>query len=66
MLELITKVAAEWWHILNDSAFYILLGIAIAGLLKVVLNPNTVLNQLGHGRFSSVVKASLLGVPLPL
>jgi uncharacterized protein len=66
MLELITRVAAEWWHILNDSAFYVLFGIAIAGLLKVVLNPNTVLNQLGRGRFSSVFKASLLGVPLPL
>ncbi len=66
MLELITRVAAEWWHILNDSAFYVLFGIAIAGLLKVVLNANTVLNQLGRGRFSSVFKASLLGVPLPL
>lgn len=66
MFDLISKVAVEWWHILNDSAFYVLFGIAIAGLLKVVLNPNTVLNQLGRGRFSSVIKASLLGVPLPL
>jgi uncharacterized protein len=66
MFELITKVATEWWHILSDSAFYVLFGIAIAGLLKVVLNANTVLNQLGRGRFSSVFKASLLGVPLPL
>lgn len=66
MLDLFLKVAAEWWHILNDSAFYVLLGIVIAGLLKVVLNANTVASQLGKGRFSSVVKASLLGVPLPL
>jgi uncharacterized membrane protein YraQ (UPF0718 family) len=56
----------EIWHILLDSSFYILMGITIAGLLRVILNPNTVLNHLGRGRYSSVVKASLLGVPLPL
>ncbi len=66
MFEIIEKVAYEWWHILVDSAFYILLGIAIAGLLRVILNPNTVLNHLGKGRYSSVFKAAILGVPLPL
>jgi uncharacterized membrane protein YraQ (UPF0718 family) len=66
MWEILRGVAEAWWHILNDSAFYVLLGIAIAGLLKVALNANTVLNQLGRGRFSSVVKAAALGVPLPL
>lgn len=66
MFDLVLRIAGEWWHILNDSAFYVLLGIAIAGMLKVVLNANTVASHLGQGRFSSVVKAALLGVPLPL
>lgn len=66
MIEIIEKIAEEWWHILVDSAFYVLLGIAIAGLLRVILNPNTVFNHLGKGRYSSVFKAALLGVPLPL
>jgi len=65
-MELATKLALEIWHILLDSSFYILLGITIAGILKVVLNPNTVLKHLGRGRFSSVAKAAFLGVPLPL
>ncbi|MFT5700650.1 MAG: uncharacterized membrane protein YraQ (UPF0718 family) [Desulforhopalus sp.] len=56
----------EVWEILLDSSFYILLGIAIAGLLKVTLNPNTILEHLGKGRFLSVIKASFFGVPLPL
>jgi hypothetical protein len=65
-LEILLKLIQESWHILLDSSFYILMGITIAGLLRVVLNPNTVLNHLGRGRYSSVVKAALFGVPLPL
>ncbi len=56
----------EAGHILLDSSFYILVGIVVAGGLKVTMNTNTVLRHLGRGRFSSVVKASFLGVPLPL
>lgn len=66
MSEILMKFIQEVWHILLDSSVYILFGITIAGLLRVILNPNTVLNHLGHGRYSSVVKAALLGVPLPL
>lgn len=66
MIGIVTKILAEIWQILLDSAFYILMGITIAGLLRVILNPNTVLQHLGKGRYSSVVKAALLGVPLPL
>lgn len=65
-MEILLKLIQESWHILLDSSFYILMGITIAGLLRVVLNPNTVLNHLGRGRYSSVVKAALFGVPLPL
>jgi len=66
MLEILINLTQEVWHILLDSSVYILIGITIAGLLRVILNPNTVLNHLGRGRYSSVVKAALLGVPLPL
>lgn len=66
MIELILQIAVEAWNILVDSSFYILLGITIAGLLRVIVNPTTVLNHLGRGRYSSVVKAAFLGVPLPL
>ena len=66
MSQILIKILQEIWHILLDSSFYILLGITIAGFLRVILNPNTVLKHLGRGRYSSVVKAALLGVPLPL
>ncbi len=65
-MEILVEFIKEIWVILLDSSVFILLGITIAGLLRVILNPTTVFNHLGRGRFSSVVKAALLGVPLPL
>lgn len=62
----VQNIAVAFWHILLDSSVYILLGILIAGLLKVFLNPDVIRNHLGQGRFSSVVKAAFFGVPLPL
>jgi len=66
MFVFLEKFFREVVHILLDSSFYILAGIVIAGLLRVILNPNIVLRHLGQGRFLSVVKAALLGIPLPL
>jgi uncharacterized membrane protein YraQ (UPF0718 family) len=42
------------------------LGLLIAGLIRAFLNPATVARHLAKGRYSSVIKAALLGVPVPL
>jgi uncharacterized membrane protein YraQ (UPF0718 family) len=56
----------EFWNILVEASFFIIGGILIAGLLKTIMNPNTVIKHLGTGRYLSVIKASFFGVPLPL
>jgi hypothetical protein len=66
LVSLPLEILREVWHILLDSSVFILSGILIAGLLKVVLNPDVILRHLGRGRVSSVIKAALFGVPLPL
>jgi uncharacterized membrane protein YraQ (UPF0718 family) len=66
MFEVIITIFKESWNILLDSSVYILFGILIAGMLNVVLNPVFIINHMGTGRFLSVVKAALFGVPLPL
>ena len=66
MLLFIQQFLSEIWHILQESSFYILMGILIAGLLKVSLNTNFVLRHLGMGRVKSVLKAALFGIPIPL
>jgi uncharacterized membrane protein YraQ (UPF0718 family) len=49
-----------------DAAVYILFGLLVSGLFRVFLNPNSIAHHLGSGRFSSVFKAALIGVPIPL
>jgi len=66
MEQLVADIFRESWRILLDSSVYILGGIVIAGLLKVLLNPETILKHLGKGKYSSVAKAAFFGVPLPL
>jgi len=53
-------------HLLLDAAVYILFGLLVSGLFRVFLNPSSIARHLGSGRFSSVFKAALIGVPVPL
>lgn len=56
----------ESWNIMLDSAPYVVIGLALGGLLKMFLSTDYVAQHLGRGRFSSVLKAALFGIPLPL
>ena len=49
-----------------EMAPYILLGLLIAGLLHAFVTPQTMSRHLAQPGWKSVVKASLIGVPLPL
>ena len=60
------NILYESWQLLLDSSIYILFGIIIGGLLKVFLSPAYVANNLGKGRFTSVIKAAFFGIPIPL
>ena len=65
-MEIIFSIFKESWHLLLEASVYILFGMLIGGLLKVFLNPSFVADHLGKGRFGSVVKAALFGIPIPL
>ncbi len=54
------------WDMLRQASIYILFGLLVGGLLKMFLSPAYVAAHLGSGRFSSVFKAALLGIPIPL
>ena len=56
----------NFFELLNAMAIYILLGIIFAGVLKQIIPNDFVSKHLGKGDFSSVLKASLLGIPIPL
>ncbi len=54
------------WQLLLSSAVYILFGLMVSGFMKAFLDPNTVFRHLGRGRFASVFKAAIIGIPIPL
>lgn len=66
MLEMLTGVINASWQVLNDSAIYCLFGIFMSGVLKSFMSDDFVAEHLGTNNITSVVKASLLGIPLPL
>lgn len=62
----VEKASLEAWNLLVASSVYILFGLLVSGLLRVFLSPRSVAAHLGQGRFRSVFKAALIGIPLPL
>jgi uncharacterized protein len=56
----------EIWKTYISIAPYLFLGLVFAGLLHVVFKKDFVAKHLGKNNFFSVIKAAILGVPLPL
>jgi hypothetical protein len=66
MLTFITGIITESWILLIEAAPFVLFGFLAAGLIKAFIPENFVAHHLGHSTGGSVIKASLLGIPLPL
>ena len=66
MSEFIINTLMATWHLLLDSSIYIILGLIFGGILQIFLSPQTIANHMGKGRFLSVFKAAVMGIPLPL
>lgn len=65
MQHLITLLQA-CWSVTGQMAPYLILGFFISGILSVMISPRWVEKHLGGSRYGSIIKATLLGVPLPL
>ncbi len=65
-MALIIDILNESKHLLLDAAVYIIFGLLVSGWFRVFLNPSSIARHLGRGRFASVFKAALIGVPVPL
>jgi len=62
----INNIFFEAWRFLLESSPYIIFGLFISGILRMFITPESIAHHLGKGRFLSVFKAALLGIPLPL
>ena len=60
------SILQESWNLLAESSVYVMFGLLVSGLLRTFLSPNTVARHLGTGSVWPVMKAALLGIPIPL
>ena len=66
MIDWIIIFGRATWNILLEMSPYLLLGFFLAGILSVLIRQRLIEQWLGRQSLGSVVKASILGVPLPL
>jgi len=66
MIDAIAQILSAAWQVLCASAPYMLFGLLMSGVLKALIPDEFVARHLGGNSSGAVVKASLLGVPLPL
>ncbi|MBI4365681.1 MAG: permease [Deltaproteobacteria bacterium] len=59
-------IAKAAWVMLTMASPYILLGLAIAGLMRAVVKPEQIARHLGGNTLRSLGLGALAGVPLPL
>lgn len=65
-MDIMVGIIRESWEILVESSPYVFFGFFAAGLLKAYLPEHLVAKHLGEDNATSVLKASLFGIPLPL
>jgi uncharacterized protein len=65
-MEIILNILVASLHVFREAAFYILLGFAVAGILRVYIRPESVAHYFQRGRFKSVLYAAFFGIPVPL
>ena len=56
----------EMWALCVDMAPYILLGMLVSGVISVFINNDMIFKHIGPKNFTSTLKSTLFGVPLPL
>ena len=65
-METLIHILSEAWNITAVMAPYLLLGFFVAGVLGAFVPVSFIENHLGKRGLWQIVKASLLGVPIPL
>ncbi|HEX2967278.1 MAG TPA: efflux transporter SaoE [Syntrophorhabdaceae bacterium] len=62
----VERAGKTFFHILNDVSPWIVISLVVAGLLHAVLTPEKFQRHLGNKKMSSLVKATVSGVLLPI
>jgi len=66
MLHFLLRLVIDFWATVGEMSPYLLFGFFVAGLLSVFVSQKMVERHLGGRGFLPVLKATLVGIPLPL
>ena len=56
----------EMWSLCLEMAPFLLMGMVIAGLISMFIDSRLILKHLGSKNFLSIIKSTVLGIPIPL
>jgi len=65
-IALLHSVLVASWHVLVEAAPWMLMGFVVAGLFRAFLPGDMIAKHMGGGGIKGILKASALGVPVPL
>lgn len=65
-MEYISLFLSNFWHFLSLISFYLLFGLIVAGVIKQIIPDKFIQKHIGKNSSSSIFKAAMLGIPLPL
>ncbi len=63
---MITQLLNNIWLVLLDTAFWLLIGLLAAGLIKTFIPSETMQRWVGGKGIGAILRAALFGAPLPL
>ncbi len=66
MVEFVKIIILDFWATVAEMSPYLLFGFFVAGILSVLVSQRLIEKHFGSRGFWSLLKASILGVPLPL
>ena len=56
----------EMWSLCLEMAPFLLMGMAISGLISIFIDSRLILKHLGSKNFLSIIKSTVFGIPIPL
>ncbi|USN99795.1 MAG: SO_0444 family Cu/Zn efflux transporter [Phycisphaeraceae bacterium] len=66
VIDFLTRFVTSLWSLLLDTGVWLVAGLVLAGVVNVLVPRRILAKHLAGGGIGPVVKASLLGIPLPL
>lgn len=65
-MDILLDILTAAWGMLHDAGLYVVVGLLAAGLVHILVSREWMTRHLGGRGFGAVLKAAIIGAPLPL